>query len=214
MAEELLTIYDAFNNPVGTASRSDIHTNGLWHRSVNFIVFDSKKRTAVFQDSNTLDTFNPDDFFVKMNGGHARNEDILTEVSRELDEELGLKIDFADDVHFLGKYQVSFEPTKDFINREFMYFYLTAFSNAFEKIQMDKIEVKSIFEIDIDEAVDLLVGDKKMVQVIARDVAGDRTILNFTNHSFKNFTDDSLYLRIFLALQDFCNGRSRDYIVI
>jgi isopentenyldiphosphate isomerase len=83
-----------------------------------------------------------------MNGGHAHDEDMLVEVSRELEEELGLKINNAEDVHFLGKYQISFEPTEEFINHEFMYFYLTAFSDVFEKIEMDGEEVKSIFEIN------------------------------------------------------------------
>ncbi len=214
MKEEILPIYDAFNKSAGTASRSEIHTKGLWHRSVNFIVLDPKKRTVIFQDSNTLDTYDVEKFFVKMNGGHVQGDNMIQEMSRELNEELGLKIDKADDVHFLGVYQISFEPTKDFINHEFMYFYLVAFSNAFEKINMDGTEVKSIFEIKIDEAVDLLISERNMVQVTARDVGGKNITLNFTKQSFKNFTDDSLYLRIFLALQDFCNGRNKKYIVI
>ncbi len=214
MSEEILTTYDAFNRPLGSANRSDIHRNGLWHRSVNFIVVDPKKKTAIFQDSNTLDTSDTDKFFVKMNGGHAHDEDMLVEVSRELEEELGLKISDAEDVHFLGKYQISFEPTADFINHEFMYFYLTAFSDAFEKIGMDGEEVKSIFEINIDEAVNLIVGDRDSIEVITRDCLGNRATQNFTQHSFRNFTDDALYLRLFLAMQDFCSGRNKKYIVI
>jgi isopentenyldiphosphate isomerase len=214
MSEEILTTYDAFNQPLGSANRSDIHRNGLWHRSVNFIVVDPKKKTAIFQDSNALDTIDADKFFVKMNGGHAHDEDMLVEVSRELEEELGLKINNAEDVHFLGKYQISFEPTEEFINHEFMYFYLTAFSDVFEKIEMDGEEVKSIFEINIDEAVDLIVGDRDSIEVMARDYLGNTVTQNFTRHSFRNFTDDSLYFRLFLAMQDFCNGRNKKHIVI
>ena len=62
MSEELLPTYDAFNRPLGSANRSDVHRNGLWHRSVNFIVIDSKKKTAIFQDSNALDTFDTINF--------------------------------------------------------------------------------------------------------------------------------------------------------
>lgn len=214
MTEEILTIYDAFNRPKGTASRLEIHSKGLWHRSVNFIVLDLKKRTVIFQDSNTLDTYNSEKFFVKMNGGHVHGENMLQEAGRELDEELGLKIDKADYVHFLGIYQISFEPTNEFVNREFMYFYITSFSDAFEKIDMDGNEVKSVFEINIDEAVDLLLGERNDTRVIARDVVGKQLTLNFTKQSFKNFTDDSLYLRLFLASQDLCNGRNKKHIVI
>ncbi len=214
MTEEKLTIYDAFNKPIGSADRSEVHTKGFWHRSVNFIVIDPKKRTVIFQDSKALNDFNVEKFFVKMNGGHAHGEDMDEEVERELEEEMGLKAQVADSVHFLGVYQVSFEPASDFINHEFMYFYITAFSDAFEKIKMDGIEVKSIFEINIDETIDLLVDDRDIVSAVARD-ASDKTItLDFTKKYFKNFTDDSLYLRLFLSMQDFCNGRNKKHIVI
>ncbi len=214
MKEEILTIYNAFNKPIGKADRSEVHTKGFWHRSVNFIVLDQKKRTVIFQDANTLDVYDAEKFFVKMNGGHSYGEDMDKEMAREIDEEFGLKIENADKIHFLGKYQVSFEPTKEFVNREFMYFYLTAFFNAFENISMDGTEVKSIFEINIDEAVELLVGDKSVTQAFARDIKGEQIMVDLTRSSFKNFTDDSLYLKLFLSLQDFCNERDPKYIVI
>ncbi len=214
MLEEKLTIYDAFNKPIGSADRSEAHAKGLWHRSVNFIVIDPKKRTVIFQDSKTLDSYDAEKFFIKMNGGHAHGENMSVEVARELEEEMGLEINEADDTHFLGVYQVSFEPTSDFINREFMYFYITAFSNAFEKIKMDGIEVKSIFEINVDETIDLLVGNRDIVTAAARDESDKTITLDFTKKYFKNFTDDSLYLRLFLSIQDFCNGRDKKLIVI
>jgi isopentenyldiphosphate isomerase len=214
MSEEILITYDAFNNPIGSADRKKVHTQGLWHRSANFIVLDPKKRTVIFQDSNTLDAYDAEKFFVKMNGGHVHGEDMIQGVARELREEFGLLLEEADKVHFLGTYQISFEPTADFINHEFMYFYLTVFSNALEKIVMDRNEVKSVFEISIDTAVEVLVGNRDVTQAYARDIDGKEITANLTRDSFKNFTDDSLYLRLFLAAQDFCNGKNEKYIVI
>lgn len=214
MSEEILTIYDAFNNPIGSADRKEVHAQGLWHRSANFIVLDPKKRTVIFQDSHTLDTYDVEKFFVKMNGGHVQGEDMIQGVTRELQEELGLKLEEADKVHFLGTYQISFEPTAEFINHEFMYFYLTVFSDVVEKIVMDENEVQSIFEINIDEAIEVLVGNQDITKASARDINGKKITANLTKNSFKNFTDDSLYLRLFLAAQDLCNGRNEKYIVI
>jgi isopentenyldiphosphate isomerase len=138
MENEKLTIYNAFNQPVGEAERSEVHKNGLWHRSVNYLILDKEKRTLVFQDSQTLDQFDKDKFFIKMNGGHVQGDDMENEMARELHEELGLEISKAEGTHFLGVYQISFEPTKDFINREFMYFYLVSFSNVLQNIGMDE----------------------------------------------------------------------------
>lgn len=214
MENEKLTIYNAFNQPIGKADRSEVHKNGLWHRSVNYLVLDQEKRTLIFQDSNTLDQFDKDTFFIKMNGGHVQSDDVEDEMARELYEELGLEVSQASDTHPLGVYQVSFEPTEDFVNREFMYFYLVSFDNAFEKIAMDEHEVKTALEIPIDDTVDLLTGDRAGIEVTAKDVNDTEMNLTLTSQAFKNFTDDALYLRLFLAAQDFCNGRNTKHIVI
>lgn len=214
MQEEKLTIYNASNQPIGQADRSEVHRKGLWHRSVNYLVLDTDKRTLIFQDSKTLDQFNQEKFFIKMNGGHVQGDDMDSEMARELNEEFGLGIPLAKAVHFLGTYQVSFEPTEDFINHEFMYFYIVSFVNAFENIDMDNKEVKTVLEIPIDKAIDLLVGDIQEIDIAARDANKTEMNISLTSLAFRNFTDDSLYLRLFLAAQDFCNARNTKHIVI
>jgi len=214
MENEQLTTYNAFNQPIGKADRSEVHKNGLWHRSVNYLVLDQEKRTLIFQDSNTLDQFDKDTFFIKMNGGHVQSDDMEGEMNRELFEELGLEVSQASDTHFLGVYQVSFEPTEDFVNREFMYFYLVSFNSVFEMVSMDEREVQTILEIPIDATVELLTGDRAEIEVTAKDANDAEMNLTLTSQVFKNFTDDTLYLRLFLAAQDFCNGRDPKHIVI
>lgn len=214
MENEKLTIYNAFNKPIGQADRSEVHKKGLWHRSVNYLILDKEKRTLIFQDSQTLDQFDKDKFFIKMNGGHVQGEDMESEMARELNEELGLEVSQATNSHFLGVYQVSFEPTEEFINREFMYFYLVSFDNALQNVAMDESEVKTVLEIPIDDTVGLLTGDRVEIEVNAKDVNNSEMNLTLTSQAFKNFTDDTLYLRLFLAAQDFCNGRDPKYIVI
>jgi isopentenyldiphosphate isomerase len=214
MDNEKLVTYNAFNQPVGQADRSEVHKNGLWHRSVNYLVLDQDKRTLLFQDSQTLDKFDKDKFFIKMNGGHVQGEDMESEMARELHEELGLEVSQAKNSHLLGVYQVSFEPAEDFINREFMYFYLVSFDNAVQNVAMDEHEVKTVLEIPIDDTVGLLTGDRAEIEVTAKDVNNFEMNLTLTSQAFKNFTDDALYLRLFLAAQDFCNGRDPKFIVI
>lgn len=214
MENEQLTTYNAFNQPIGKADRSEVHKNGFWHRSVNYLVLDQKKRALIFQDSKALDQFDKDTFFIKMNGGHVQGDDMESEMARELHEELGLEVSQASGTHFLGVYQVSFEPKEDFVNREFMYFYLVSFENALQNVGMDDAEVKTVLEIPIDDTVDLLTGGRAQIEVTATDVNSTEMNLTLTTEAFKNFTDDALYLRLFLAAQDFCNGRDPKHIVI
>ena len=95
-----------------------------------------------------------------------------------------------------------------------MYFYLVSFENALQRVDMDDTEVKTVLEIPIDDTVDLLTGDRMEIGVTAKDVNNTEMNLTLTTEAFKNFTDDALYLRLFLAAQDFCNGRDTKHIVI
>jgi len=43
MQTELLIVVDEHDHPVGTASRSDVHTKGLFHRAVHILVINNCK---------------------------------------------------------------------------------------------------------------------------------------------------------------------------
>ena len=49
MSDELFETFDADGNPTGTASRSRVHREGLWHRAVNVLLFRSDGRLIVQQ---------------------------------------------------------------------------------------------------------------------------------------------------------------------
>jgi isopentenyl-diphosphate delta-isomerase len=49
MSDELFDTFDASGNPTGTARRSRVHREGLWHRAANVFLFRSDGRLIVQQ---------------------------------------------------------------------------------------------------------------------------------------------------------------------
>lgn len=94
MAEEVFDIVDADDRVVGTEERSRVHARGLKHRSVHILIFDSsgrlflQKRTAT-KDSAPLS-------WDSSAAGHLESGETYDEaVLRELDEELGVKLELV-----------------------------------------------------------------------------------------------------------------------
>lgn len=91
MGQESLTIVDARNRPLGTASRTFVHRNGLAHRSVHILVFDPagrvllQKRAPVKDESPGL--------WDSSAAGHVEAGEHYTHAARrELAEELGIRV--------------------------------------------------------------------------------------------------------------------------
>lgn len=193
--------------------REEAHEKGYWHRTVNFIVIDPLTKDVIFQEPKGLEGYNDPNYFIKMNGGHVlAHESIETAFIRELKEELGLTVQ-SGSAHFAGIYQVTFRPTKVFINREFMYFFMVPYEHAFNAVSFEDGEVGSIIKINIDRAVNLLTGDVESIEAVARDATQSADVV-LTKKAFKNFTDDNLYLRIMLAAKRYMDGEDPKYVVI
>lgn len=212
MAEEILEIYNCFNQKIGEETKVDVHKKGYWHRSICFLVVDPGTRETVFQDSKGLEQFHDEDFFVKLNGGHISKGETPEEGFRELREELGLELTASDSTP-AGKYQLSFQPTEEFINNEFIYFYIVPLKDAFNKISFTDGEVICITKFNVDETIKLLLGDIEEIKGKARD---EKETINITlrKQNFRDFTDDNLYLRMMLAVRRYLDGEDKRTVLI
>ncbi|MCA9387381.1 NUDIX domain-containing protein, partial [Candidatus Dojkabacteria bacterium] len=122
-SEEKVQIYNCFNEPTKIATKKDVHSKGLWHRAVAFIIIDTKSNEIIFQHNESPEELSQNEFFVKLNGGHIQYGEEPIDGFRELEEELGLKYK-ADTSLFIGTYQLSVQFSDNFINNEFIYFYI------------------------------------------------------------------------------------------
>lgn len=91
-ADELLDVLDDQGHPTGhTATRAQIHTEGLWHRSVHVWIVNSRGEILIQKHSMSKDD-HPGEWD-SQSGGHLRaGQSAVAGAVRELNEELGLTV--------------------------------------------------------------------------------------------------------------------------
>jgi len=91
--QEIIDVCDPNGNYTGQKlPRSEIHKNKLWHRTVHVQIFDFDKRTLFQLRSKDKDSF-PNKLDISAAGHISSGEKIITAALRELEEELGLRLE-------------------------------------------------------------------------------------------------------------------------
>jgi isopentenyl-diphosphate Delta-isomerase len=94
--EEIFDVVNEDNELTGEVKpKSEVHAAGLWHRAVHVWVVNSKKQILVQKRAKTKKS-RPSLWDVTVGGHIGAGEDIPTSAAREMDEELGLKINLQD----------------------------------------------------------------------------------------------------------------------
>ena len=91
MAEEYFDVVNERDEPIGRATRREVHARELLHRSVHVLVFDSCGRVFLQKRSMAKD-MDPGLWDSSCSGHVDAGEDYDTAVVRELDEELGIHL--------------------------------------------------------------------------------------------------------------------------
>ena len=107
---ELFSVVDDSDNILGTATRKQVHSEGLIHRSVLFYVMDHDGRVFVNQRTKNKEFYQ--EYWSIVLGGHVHaGETYDAAIKRECNEEV--KIIF-DDLIYIN----SFKKRHDFLDRE------------------------------------------------------------------------------------------------
>ena len=93
--EEIFNIVDNRNNIIGQASRSEVHSKKLMHRSVHIFVFNSLG-DLFLQKRSMLKDESPGLWDISVAGHVGLGENYQTCAYRELEEELGLDSELTD----------------------------------------------------------------------------------------------------------------------
>ena len=90
--EESLDVLDEAGKPTGqTATRTEIHDKGLWHRAAHVYIVNSKGE-VLLQRRAAHNTFRPGRWYLTAGGHLHAGETSVETAERELKEELGLVI--------------------------------------------------------------------------------------------------------------------------
>ncbi|UKS29127.1 NUDIX domain-containing protein [Paenibacillus sp. HWE-109] len=145
--EEMFDIYDENMNWLGAAPRSEVHAKGLWHQTFQcWIVTHEGGEPALL-----LQLRHPDkDLFPNLLdiscAGHLAAGETTKEGARELEEELGLKVNF-DQLMPCGIFAEEDLISENLIDREFCHVFMHRCDQQLQAYVLQPDEVSGIFAV-------------------------------------------------------------------
>lgn len=149
---ELLDIYDKNGKYIGTEDRKVVHRDALWHKTVHCWLYDSEGN-VFFQrraDSGTLYT---------TASGHLKAGETIEEgFSREIEEEIGIKVDASDAVKVCVMPFIMDKEKSDgsvFRDRAFSNIYVDKYEGDFKDFCFDLNEVSELVLVNAESTLEM-----------------------------------------------------------
>lgn len=164
MADELIDIFDENMNLLGTAMKLQAHREGLWHKTFHCWLAhktpDGKTLLWLQLRNPNKDIF-PDKLDISA-AGHIRAGEEVKDGYREIQEELGLKLQKDDIVKLFTSKEIY--EAENINNREFQMVYVAMVTGSPYKAVLQPEEVAGLYEVDIDEFADLMADKVQSIE--------------------------------------------------
>jgi isopentenyldiphosphate isomerase len=162
---ELLEVFDAEGNPTGRArSRAAIHLDGDWHQAFHCWILRRDKHEVVLQRrSLAKDTF--PGCWDAAAAGHWRFGESAAEAAREIAEELGLEVSFAE-LAYRGREVGSRHFENGLTDREHHQVYVLESDRPLADYHPDPAEVMALAAFATDDLLALADGQLAEMRAI------------------------------------------------
>ena len=171
MAAEILRIFDDNMVCIGQKPREEVHKSGDWHETFHcwFTVGDElllQKRSPNKKDYPGL--------FDITSAGHLTAAETIEDGIREVEEELGVKVEFKDLIPLgILKEEIILENMCD---REFCHVFLYE-CEAMPTFILQKEEVESMYKVKLEDAIKLFGGAVLEVELTMVDRSGEKHLV-------------------------------------
>ena len=155
---ELIDIFKENGEKIGTISKRNYYSwtdeNLPWIKCATCFVIDDKNKKILFEKRGKrfLDPGKLD-----LCSGHVRSGEIPMQcMIRELDEELSIKQEDSQNLHYLGNVQVDYTKLKDETNRKNLKCFVSVYAlkvQDIDKIKIDNVEAINMGFLDFDDAI-------------------------------------------------------------
>lgn len=208
------TEIDIFNDRyeyIGMMDGKAAHVEGQWHRTFSALAVNPDTRRVTLQ-KKTPDryVFDRPDYADITVGGHYHVGETIEQGIREVHEELGLPIDYAD-LHPIGMRQTAVTLAPDYIEREFQHWHLLPLGLDLDQIPLDDAELSGLVDLNLDDAIAL--ADGTTDQVTARYATRTETGMTYSVGTLTRddlvpnyLKGDQLYLRLFVTARRYSAG--------
>ncbi len=142
MGDELIDIYDSKNRPLNEKKmKSEAHRKGLWHRVAHVWIYNSNKEIMLQLRAKDKEVY-PNVWDISVAGHIAAGEKEIVSAMREVEEEIGLKIEERE-LKLLNIRNVQF-TTNTTINNEIIYLYLLKYDGNIKQLKIQEEELQEI----------------------------------------------------------------------
>ena len=209
MADELVDIFDENYKCVGQELKSEARKHGHWVHSFHCWIVrpDVNGGYLQFQKRGADKDLFPNYLDISAAGHYRAGEKIENGV-REIEEEIGIKVEI-DELVSLG---IKFDLAKinSIINRQFCHVFLLKSNIRAEDYSLDLEEVEGMVEISIIDGLNLFSGKVKEVQAIGIEYDSNKKLWNHVSLSVTRdgFIPrvDQYYYKMFILAKRFLDG--------
>ncbi|MHA1549996.1 MAG: NUDIX hydrolase [Alphaproteobacteria bacterium] len=162
---EYLDIYNENEKLIGKVSRDEVHAKGLWHKTTHCWIIRPNGK-ILFQRRSFALKDNPGKLYTTASGHVAAGESLKDALQREVQEEVGLKLDTSSAklIH-KGKFVVDFTRTdgSEYHDRALYHTFILTDNSPLLQHDFQEEELEGIYEFSIKETLDLLKGVRKSI---------------------------------------------------
>ncbi|MDQ6421337.1 NUDIX domain-containing protein [Paenibacillus sp. LHD-117] len=176
MPEERFDIYDEDMTPLGTATRSETHANGYWHRSFHcwLIRREGGRKWVRFQRRQLVKDTNPGCYDITV-AGHLTAGESMRDAVREIEEEVGVTAGFEELIP-LGQVREDASGMiggKLFVDREVSDVFALVCDLPLSALRLQPEEVLGVYEADLGDMLALFRGELEELEVAGAELAED-----------------------------------------
>ncbi len=172
MENELLNVFDQHMNQIGVATRKEVHKKGLWHETFQcWLISKEAGRDYIYLQ---IRSDSKKDFPSMMDitaAGHLLAHETIEEGVREVQEELGIGVSFAELIH-LGVMKDCIIQ-ESFIDQEYANVFLYPCKTSFDEFQLQREEVAGIVKVEFECFYDFCLGSIEELRVDGFEINSD-----------------------------------------
>jgi isopentenyldiphosphate isomerase len=206
--QEIFDIYDERGNWLGTADRSEVHAQGLWHHTIHCWLArpgQNGEALILFQKRSENKDTNPGSFDISA-AGHLSAGETPEAAVRELEEELGIQVSFDELVPFgiIREEASGAAGGKSYIDREVSHVFCCVTSLSLVDFRMQEEEVAGLYEAEAEELIALMEGKKSSLNVMGVEIDNGRLSRSETLITLRSFVsrDYGYYTAVCRFLSD------------
>lgn len=181
---EYLDIYDELGNYIGKEDRNIVHRDALWHNTVHCWLYD-KEGNIFFQirkDEQKL--------YTTASGHVSAGETIKEAFGREIEEEIGIKIDY-ENAKFVNIYKFIMDKEKKdgsiFKDRAFSNVYVCIYNGDYQDFNFDDSEVSGLVKVNAKQTLKLLKKETGKIDAVVITKENNNIVVKEQQIPFEKF---------------------------